>query len=158
MRLKQLLLLLRLVNNRRRRTTRLATSSPFLLLLQRDIVRTDQGRVELVARDGRDAVRGGPGRRLRRTRPVHHRAGIRAAAVAAAADKLLLVLGLLTERLPPVADAPGRFAVLVLSHGDSAVRYQQDILRLLLLLLVVVLLLVVLLELLMLVVVLLLER
>lgn len=69
------------------------------------------------------------------------------------------MLGLLTERLPPVADAPGRFAVLVLSHGDSAVRYQQDILWLLLLLLVVVLLLLmVLLELLMLVVVLLLER
>lgn len=105
MRLKQLLLL-RLMYDSRRRTTRLATSSsPFLLLLQRDIVRTDEGRVELVARDGRDAVRGGPGRRLRRTRPVHHRAGIRTAAVAAAADKLLL-LGLLAERLPPVADAP----------------------------------------------------
>lgn len=156
MRLKQLLLLLRLVDNSRRRTTRLAPSSSpsLLLLLQRDVVRTDEGRVELVARDGRDAVRGGPGRRLRRTRPVHHRAGIRAAAVAAAADKLLL-LGLLTERLPPVADAPGRFAVLVLSHGDSAVRYQQDILRLLMLLLVM-LLLMVLLELLM--VLLLLER
>lgn len=63
-------------------------------------------------------------------------------------------MGLLTERLPPVADAPGRFAVLVLSHGDSAVRYQQDILRLLILLLVVLLM--VLLELLM--VLLLLER
>lgn len=107
MRLKQLLLLLllRLMYDSRRRTTRLATSSPLLLLLQRDIVRTDQGRVELVARDGRDAVRGGPGRRLRWTRPVHHRAGIRAAAVAAAADKLLL-LGLLAKRLPPVADTP----------------------------------------------------
>lgn len=66
-------------------------------------------------------------------------------------------MGLLTERLPPVADARRRFAVLVLSHGDSAVRYQQDILRLLLLLLEV-LLLMVLLELLMVVLLLLLER
>lgn len=64
-------------------------------------------------------------------------------------------MGLLTERLPPVADARRRFAVLVLSHGDSAVRYQQDILRLLLL---EVLLLVVLLELLMVLLLMLLER
>lgn len=153
MRLKQLLLLLRLVDDGCRRTARLATCSPLLLLLQRDVVRTDEGRVELVARDGRDAVRGGPGRRLGRTRPVNHRTGIRAAAVAAAADELLL--GLLTERLPPVGDAR-RFAVLVLSHGDSAVRYQQDILRLLLVM--VLLLLMVLLELLMVLLLLLLER
>lgn len=127
MRLKQLLLLLllRLVDNgcRRRRTARLATSSAFLLLLQGDVVRTNERRVELVARDGRNAVRGGPGRRLGRTGPIYHRAGIRTAAVAAAADKLLM---LLTERLPPVADARRRsFAVLLvlLSHGDSTVRY-----------------------------------
>lgn len=51
---------------------------------------------------------------------------------------------LLTERLPPVADARRRsFAVLLvlLSHGDSAVRYQQDILGLLLVVLVMLLLL-----------------
>lgn len=120
------LLLLRLVDYGCR--TGLAT----FLLLQRDVVGTDERCVELVARDGRDAVRGGTGRRLRRTRPVHHRAGIRAAAVAAA-DELLLA-----ERLAPVADA--RFAVLVLGHGGkAAVGYQQDILRLLLLLLVVLL-------------------
>lgn len=112
MRLKQLLLvrgmLLRLVDYGCR--ARLATT---FLLLQRDVVRTDERGVELVARDGRDAVRGGTGRRLGRTRPVHHRAGIRTAAVAAAADKLLL---LLAERLAPVGDA--RFAThLVLSHG-----------------------------------------
>lgn len=121
MRLKQLLLL-RLVDYGCR--TRLAT----FLLLQRDVVRADERGVELVARDGRDAVRGGTGRGLRRTRPVHHRAGIRTAAVAAG-DELLL---LLAERLPSVGDA--RFAVLVLSHGGkAAVGYQQDILRLLLL-------------------------
>lgn len=124
MRLKQLLLvllMLRLVDYGCR--TGLAT----FLLLQRDVVRADERGVELVARDGRDAVRGGTGRGLRRTRPVHHRAGIRTAAVAAG-DELLL----LAERLAPVGDA--RFAVLVLSHGGkAAVGYQQDILRLLLL-------------------------
>lgn len=54
------------------------------------------------------------------------------------------MLLLLTERLPPVADARWRsFAVLLvlLSHGDSAVRYQQDILWLLLVVLVMLLLL-----------------
>lgn len=125
MRLKQLLLvllMLRLVDYGCR--TGLAT----FLLLQRDVVRADERGVELVARDGRDAVRGGTGRGLRRTRPVHHRAGIRTAAVAAG-DELLL---LLAERLAPVRDA--QFAVLVLSHGGkAAVGYQQDILRLLLL-------------------------
>lgn len=122
--LVQLLLLLRLVDHGCRRAR---FPAPLLLLVQRDVVRTDQGRVELVARDGRDAVRGGPGRRLRWARPVHHRAGIRAAAVAAA-DELLLVR-LLAERLPPVADA-ARFG-LVLGQRDAAVGYQQDILWLL---------------------------
>lgn len=69
------------------------------------------------------------------------------------------MLLLLTERLSPVADARRRsFAVLLvlLSHGDSAVRYQQDILWLLLVVLVMLL---VLLELLMvLLLLLLLER
>lgn len=126
------LLLLRLVDHGCRRTNRFP--APLLLLVQRDVVRTDQGRVELVARYGRDAVRGGPGRRLRWARPVHHRAGIRAAAVA---DELLLVR-LLAERLPPVADAT-RFG-LVLGQRDAAVGYQQDILRLLVVMLLLLLL------------------